>query len=362
MSLTDYKDDVETCFGTSCGFCERKCPVYQVLKKKTYTSRGRNRTILGIIEGKVQPSKELAEAYYQCMLCGCCERWCALPDTEIEKELRKYLIEEGFEIEKHKTNVENVLKYGNPYGVEDLKKWREGIKFSTPKTTKTLFFAGCTMPLRQPETLRKAAEMLGSEKMAVMDEEICCGSYVARTGYENEYNELTDRFIVYLKKYEIKEIITACPGCYTTIKDKLTKHNSETKVTHITQKLVLLLEKHKLNVKKFLGKTTYHDPCHLGRLEGIIEEPREILKQISDFREMPNHGYDSNCCGAGGGVRAAYPELSLQIGKKRIEEAKATQAEIIVSSCPFCEEQFKTVGGMKVMDIVDAVWEATMGS
>jgi Fe-S oxidoreductase len=77
---------------------------------------------------------------------------------------------------------------------------------------------------------------------------------------------------------------------------------------------------------------------------------------------MPNHGYDSNCCGAGGGVRAAYPELSLQIGKKRIEEAKATQAEIIVSSCPFCEEQFKTVGGMKVMDIVDAVWEATMGS
>ena len=63
MSLEDYRDDVVTCFGASCGFCERKCPVYQIIKKKTFTSRGRNRAILGIIEGKVKPSKELAEAY-----------------------------------------------------------------------------------------------------------------------------------------------------------------------------------------------------------------------------------------------------------------------------------------------------------
>lgn len=358
MSLADHKEDIETCFGASCGFCERGCPVYQILKKKTFTSRGRNRTILGIIEGKVKPSKELAEAYYQCMMCGCCERWCALPDTEIVKELRRYLVGEGFEIEKHKENVENVMKFGNPYGVENLVAWRKDIKFSTPDKTSTLFFAGCTMPLRQPETLRRMAKLLGPEKLTIMDEEICCGSYVTRTGYEKEYRELTDRFLKYLKDNNIKEIITACPGCYTTIKDKLEKNQSEIKVTHITQKLVELLEKHKLTVKKILGKVTYHDPCHIGRLEGLIEEPREILRQISDFREMAKHGYDSNCCGAGGGVRAAFPELSLEIGRKRIEEAKATGAEILVSSCPFCEEQFKTVGGMKVMDIIDAVWEA----
>ncbi|MEE9152068.1 MAG: (Fe-S)-binding protein [Thermoplasmata archaeon] len=358
MSLADFREDIETCFGASCGFCERKCPVYQILKKKTFTSRGRNRVILGIIEGKVKPSKELAKAYYQCTLCGCCERWCALPDTEIERELRKYLVEEGFEIEKHKANVEKVMKFGNPYGLENLSKWREGIKFSSLKETSTLFFAGCTMPLRQPETLRKIVQLLGSEKLAVMEEEICCGSYVLRTGYEKQYNELTDRFLKYLAANDVKEIITACPGCYTTIKEKLEKHGSEIKVTHIIQKLVEMLEKHKLRVKKMLGKVTYHDPCHLGRLEGLIEEPREILRQISDFVEMENHGYDSNCCGAGGGVRAAFPELSLEIGKKRIEEAKATGAEILVSSCPFCEEQFKTIGGMKIMDIIDAVWEA----
>jgi Fe-S oxidoreductase len=143
-----------------------------------------------------------------------------------------------------------------------------------------------------------------------------------------------------------------------TIKGKLEKHGSEIKVTHIIQILVEMLEKHRIAVKKILGKVTYHDPCHLGRLEGIIEEPREILRQISDFREMPDSGYESNCCGAGGGVRAAFPELSQEIGKKRVEEAKATGAEILVTSCPFCENQFKTIGGIRVMNIVDAVWEA----
>ncbi len=358
MSLADYKEDIITCFGASCGFCERKCPVYQIIKKKTHTSRGRNRTILGIIEGKVKPSQEMAEAYYQCMLCGCCERWCALPDTEIERELRKYLVEEGFEIEKHKTNVDNVMKFGNPYAVDDLNKWKEGIKFSSPKDSQTLFFAGCTMPLRQPETLKRAVQMIGPENIAVMDEEVCCGSYVIRMGYEKEYNELSDRFLKYLTDNGIREIITACPGCYTTIKEKLQKFKSDIEVTHMTQILVEMLEKHKLTVKKILGKVTYHDPCHLGRLEDLIDEPREILRQISNFREMPDHGYDSNCCGAGGGVRAAYPELSLEIGKKRIEEVKATGAEILVSSCPFCEEQFKSIGGIKVMDIIDMVWEA----
>ncbi len=358
MSLEDYREDIETCFGASCGLCERGCPVYQVLKKKTFTSRGRNRAILGILEGKVAPSKELAEAYYQCMLCGCCERWCALPDTKIERELRKFLVEKGFEIEKHKANVKNVMEFGNPYGAEGLNEWREGIDFSSPDKTTTLFFAGCTMPLKQPDILKKAVELLNPKNLIVMDEEICCGSYVLRTGYENEYDKLTDRFLTYLDENEIKEIITACPGCYTTIKEKLDKHGSEIKVTHIVQKLVDMLEKHRLTVKRILGKVTYHDPCHLGRLEGLIEEPREILRQISDFREMANHGYESNCCGAGGGVRAAFPDLSLEIAKKRINEVKATGAQILVSSCPFCEDQLKSAGRIKVMDIVEAVWEA----
>jgi Fe-S oxidoreductase len=326
MSLEDYRDDVETCFGTSCGFCERKCPVYQIRKKKTFTSRGRNRAILGIIEGKVKPSKALAEAYYQCMMCGCCDRWCALPDTEIERE--------------------------------DLGAWKEDISFASPEETSTLFFAGCTMPLKQPETLRKLVELMGPGTMSVMESPVCCGSYVVRTGYEKEYSELTDRFIDYLNGRDISEIITACPGCYTTLKEKLAETMPDISVVHTTLKLKEMLDSGEITVARNIGKTTYHDPCHLGRLEGIIEEPRAILRKISDFVEMQDSGYDSNCCGAGGGVRAAFPELSEEIGKKRMREAQDTKADILVSSCPFCEAQFESIGGMEVMDIVDALWKA----
>lgn len=358
MSLEDYKDDVVTCFGASCGFCERKCPIYQIAKKKTLTSRGRNRTILGIIEGKVKPSAALAEAYYQCMLCGCCERWCALPDTEIERELRQYLVENGCEIEKHKENVASVMEFGNPYGEGDLDKWRDGIGFASEEDTTVLFFAGCTMPLRQPETLRKLVELIGPETMAVMENPVCCGSYVLRTGYQKEYSELTERFLDYLKGRSISEIITPCPGCYTTLREKLTESMPDIRVVHTTQKLKEMLDSGKIAVARNIGKTTYHDPCHLGRLEGIIEEPRAILRKISDFAEMPDSGFDSNCCGAGGGVRAAFPELSEEIGKKRMREAQETKADILVSSCPFCEAQFENIGGMEVMDIVDALWKA----
>ncbi|UCF08113.1 MAG: (Fe-S)-binding protein [Thermoplasmata archaeon] len=358
MTLEDYKDDIVTCFGASCGFCERKCPVYQIAKKKTLTSRGRNRTILGIIEGKVEPSEALARAYYQCMMCGCCERWCALPDTEIERELRKYLVENGFENEKHKENVENVMEFGNPYGQEDLSKWKEGIKFASPGESSTLFFAGCTMPLKQLETLRRTVKLLGPEKMVVTENPFCCGSYVLRTGYEKEYTELANRILDYLKDLDIREVITPCPGCFTTLKEMLTEKMPDIKVIHTTQRLKEMLDSGEIVVERKIGKTTYHDPCHLGRLEGIIMEPRAILERISDFVEMPDSGYDSNCCGAGGGVRAAFPELSEEIGKRRIREAQATGADILVSSCPFCEGQFENIGGMKVMDIVDALWEA----
>jgi Fe-S oxidoreductase len=86
--------------------------------------------------------------------------------------------------------------------LEDLNKWREGIEFSSPDKVSTLFFAGCTMPYRQPETLRKMAELLGPENIAIMEEEVCCGSYVLATGYEKEYNELTDKFMKYLTDNE----------------------------------------------------------------------------------------------------------------------------------------------------------------
>ncbi|MHA1505426.1 MAG: heterodisulfide reductase-related iron-sulfur binding cluster, partial [Candidatus Heimdallarchaeota archaeon] len=86
-------------------------------------------------------------------------------------------------------------------------------------------------------------------------------------------------------------------------------------------------------------KVTWHDPCHLGRFGGIIDEPREIIKSVKniEFVEMENHGLDSHCCGSGSGMMIAYPEIGIEISKKRIREAEAAGAEIMLTFCPTCE-------------------------
>ncbi len=362
MALEDYAEDIETCFGASCAFCERGCPVYRVINKKTFTSRGRNRAILGILKGKVKPSQELADTYYQCTLCGNCERWCALPDTAITKALREYLIEHGFENEAHKKLVENVDKSGNPYGepVEKRNEWQTWFEFS--KDADTLFFGGCTMPLRQPEILKKGLELLNPSNLQVITNdadisEPCCGSVLVRTGHAQEGKKLAERLVKYLQEHDIHEIVTACPGCLTTIRDIIEEYNLDVKMIHLVEKLAEELKAGNIKVKSSGKKITYHDPCHLGRLHGVFDPPREIIARIGELIELPNNRYDSFCCGAGGGVRAGYSELSKQIGAIRMEEIQASGADLLVTACPFCETQFKELAGIEVKDIIELLWE-----
>lgn len=362
MSIEDYAEDIETCFGTSCNFCERGCPVYRVLNKKPYTSRGRNRAILGILKGKVKPSKALAEAYYRCTLCGNCERWCALPDTEITKALREYFIEHGFENEAHKKLIDNIDQTGNPYGETPDKRYEWQTWFEFSKDSKTMFFGGCTMPLRQPDVLKKGLELLDPSKLKVMSgdpfSEPCCGSVLYGTGHTQAGKKLAEQLVNYIKNNGIEEIITACPGCLMTIQEILEDNNLSVKINHMLEKLSEELNSGNLKVKSTGMKITYHDPCHLGRLHGVFDAPREIISKIGELVEMPNNRYDSFCCGAGGGVRAGYLELSQDIGRIRLEEAQATGADILVTACPFCENQFINIGGMEVKDIIELVYEA----
>jgi heterodisulfide reductase subunit D len=362
MALEDYAEDIETCFGTSCAFCERGCPVYRVLNKKTFTSRGRNRTILGILKGKIKPSQELADAYYQCTLCGNCERWCALPDTEITKALREYLVENGFVNEAHKRLVENVEKVGNPYGEPASKRYEWQSWFDFSREAETLFFGGCTMPLRQSEILKKGLELLGPSNLQVMTDdgeilEPCCGSVLNRTGHTSEGKKLAESIVKYIQEHDIHEIVTACPGCLTTLQDIIEEYNLHTELTHLVEKLAEEVQSGKIKIKHSGKKITYHDPCHLGRLHGVFDPPREIISAVGELIELPHNRYESFCCGAGGGVRAGYSELSKKIGTIRMEEIKVSGAEILVTACPFCEVQFKELGGIEVQDLIELLWD-----
>ena len=142
-----------------------------------------------------------------------------------------------------------------------------------------------------------------------------------------------------LKDFEGKVILTSCAGCYKTLKEDYKKYlGVDLKVIHISQLLEQLIKENKINLKgnKDL-KVTYHDSCHLGRHAGEYEAPRNVINSISKLVEMENNREKARCCGSGGGVKSAYGELSNSISDLRIREAKETDADLLVSACPFCE-------------------------
>jgi len=362
-SLDKFKEELETCFGTSCGFCERGCPVYQALKVKTLCMKGRNRTMLGLLQGKLEITPAVVEAAFECTLCGNCDRWCSLKNTEHTRAFREYLLKHGFEPMKEHASLSASLKnYGNPWFQprSARNKWTKGLNIpkAAPGAQEVLLFAGCTSAVMKPliPSLIASAKLLqraGVKFATLGQDEPCCGSTLMRVGQTEAYEELAKKNVERFESLGIKKIVTACPGCYTTLKKSLEEHGSKIQVVHVTQEVSDLVKSGKLKVKKSAERMTYHDPCHLGRLGGVFEEPREIMKAVATLAEMPNHGYESRCCGAGAGLQSAFPKLSRDLASKRIAEAKSTGATTLVTCCPFCETQLRMVPGIKVVDLME---------
>jgi heterodisulfide reductase subunit D len=371
-SLEEFKEELETCFGTSCGFCERGCPVYQVMKVKTLCMRGRNRTMLGLIQGKFEITPAVVQAAFECTLCGNCDRWCSLKNTEHTRAFREYLLKHGVEpMKEHSSILASIKSYGNPWFQprSARNRWTKGLNIPKAVAGKqeVLFFAGCTSAVTKQlnRSLVASAKLLqkaGVEFATMGQDEPCCGSTLLRVGQTDAFKELSAENVKKFKSLGIKKIVTACPGCYTTLKKSIEDAGAKIEVTHISKEIAHLVRDGRLKVNKSAERMTYHDPCHLGRLGGVFDEPREIVNAAARFVEMPNNRYEARCCGAGAGLQSAFPKLSKDLAAKRVAEAKATGATTIVTSCPFCETQLRTVPGTKVIDLMELLLDATEGN
>lgn len=130
---------------------------------------------------------------------------------------------------------------------------------------------------------------------------------------------------------------------------------------HISQLIKKLIDDGKLEVTDNFRdlKITYHDPCHLGRASEVYDEPRYVIDKYANLVEMKNNREDSMCCGAGGGVKSAFPEISNQISKNRLKQVEDTGSRILLSTCPFCKLNLKSnSGNIKVMDLSEFVAKA----
>jgi Fe-S oxidoreductase len=219
-----------------------------------------------------------------------------------------------------------------------------------------LYYPGCMMKFvtkEQNENYKKILRAIGIDFIQLEDL-ACCGSPVAKAGYEEDFNALAKRNFELLKRHSVKEIISPCPACVHTIsgyRELIKEFDIDVK-----NAIEVIYSRAKLKAKK-REKVTFHDPCHLGRYQGIYEIPRKILQRLGyEIIEMQHNRDLSLCCGAGGGFRANFKKLSMAIAKKRIEEAAQTGSKILITSCPLCYYQLKEAGekeGIEVHEISD---------
>ncbi len=387
--LAKLKKDILFCI--SCGDCREATDntaepqKWGVCVAKEHTSgfepffgRGKMQIIRSIWQGKLDLSKDLAEVFFQCPTCNACSKACSYEKDNVAfyEALRAELVDAGCGLEAHIPMNQAMVELLNPYGRDNKQKneWLENLDFKIEdpdsKTAEILYFVGCTAALtleiqNVAINTAKVLNKLGIDFSIYGEKEICCGSVAMRTGDWKAFNDVASKNYELFKKSGVKKIITSCAGCYRTLKIDYADYIEELgiEVLHTIEFLHKLINEKNIELKNLGITVTYHDPCHTGRHMGIYEEPRDILKKISNLIEMKTIKDSAKCCGAGGGVKKGFPELSLEIAKTRIQEAEETGAEYLISICPFCyrnlSDAIKALNSkIKMVDLLELINQA----
>jgi Fe-S oxidoreductase len=200
------------------------------------------------------------------------------------------------------------------------------------------------------------------------DDETCTGDSARRAGNEYLFYELAMSNIESLNAAGVdkKQIVTSCPHCFTTLGKEYKELGGDYSVYHHTQMIANLIGQGKLRLNGHqLEAVTFHDPCYLGRHNGVIAEPREALaKAGATLLEMDRHGQNSFCCGAGGAQMWKEEEHgAAAVNATRFAEARRTRAKILAVGCPFCAQMMHDANResgepMQVKDVAELVAEA----
>ncbi len=363
MEISKYNDQIWQC--GRCGYCgggfpEDHCPSKFLGKLESTTARGKLLIARALMRGELQPTEELANRIYECTLCGSCEVICDtiihLDLVEILEALRADVAEAGFgPMLRHREILDWIEKEHNPYMEKhaDRLNWiEEGTELSGQGDV--LYFTGCTAPYRQPEIAETSMKIMKAAgvKVLVAPEEWCCGSVALRVGARKMGLELAKHNVELFKSLGVKTIVTHCPGCYRTMKLDYPKllGDMSIRVLHFSEYVSHLLNKGTLQLKGKVDATvTYHDPCHLGKHAGVYDAPRRVLEAIDGLKlvEMDRTRQDSWCCGAGGGMKSAFPDSSIKVASERIKEAEKTGAQYLISACPFCKQNLKETSELR---------------
>jgi Fe-S oxidoreductase len=363
-------DAFKLCF--QCGLCDVVCPWNRV---RIFSMRKIVR------EAAFGMTDIESEDIWRCTTCGRCPQQCPRDVKQIESgvALRRIATEYGvFPTAARPVRAVrgSLMGEGNPMNEarKNRANWAEGLSVKTfTEGMEILYFPGCYLCYdpRLKKVARATAEILnraGVDFGILGAKENCCGESIRKTGDEEVFKRLAKENIKTFIDQGVKKILVSSPHCYHTFKNEYPEFRVNFEVVHISQYLSELIHKGALELKKeYAKKVTYHDPCYMGRHNGIYDEPREVLKSVPglDLIEMPESRIDSLCCGGGGGRIWMETLKGERFSDFRLEQAIAVGAEVLVTSCPYCianfEDSRSTIGvadNIVIKDITEIIQEA----
>jgi Fe-S oxidoreductase len=329
--IQKFGDQILKC--SSCGFCQVACPIFELTQRPSLNGRGKMMILKEVIEGTVPLDQELEETLFQCTTCARCTKNCpaGLEVPEIIKQVRKDMVAAGAAHAAFQGLNELLLHQPNIYG----EKTRPDFGREKNKKAAFVFFLGCVGAYRSTEATEQTLKLLDRLKVDyTLIDEVCCGGALEDVGYQ-AHTPLIGHNVAAILATGAGTVITACPYCFRTF-SHLPQYGAlrdkGVQVLHLVQ----FLKEVDFGVTTE-KKLTYHDPCDLGRHSGLYEEPRTIIRKLSPhFVEMVHQRVDSLCCGAGGGMRGAYPAHSIAIAQTRLDEAVDCGADVLLTGCNSC--------------------------
>jgi Fe-S oxidoreductase len=356
-NIADYKEIADSikekggeafkyCY--QCGLCDTVCPWNRV---RAFSMRKLIRqATFGLTEIE-------NEEIWRCTTCGRCPQRCprGVGIIEVGIASRRMATEFGVfpnSVRPLRGVSASLTGEGNPLNGErkDRANWAEGLTVKTfTEGMEVLYFPCCYLSYdpRLKKVARATATLLnkaGVDFGILGSLENCCGESIRKTGDEDLFKRLAKENIKVFIDNGVKKILVSSPHCYHAFKNEYSEFKVNFEVVHISQYLFELVNQGKLALNKaYEKKIAYHDPCYLGRHNGIYDQPREALKKIPGLKlnELPDARVDSLCCGGGGGRIWMETPKGERFSDLRLEQAVAIGAEALVTACPYCITNFE---------------------
>ncbi len=373
-----------------CGFCQAACPIFRSTGHEAGVARGRLALLRALVEGKIEWSKDLKEPLFACLLCGACTEHCfpALPTADLVTAARADYLDKVGRNQLHRLLFRHLLPHPGRLRLA-AKAAALGKKSRLSKVAKTLgllrifgrdfpkaeaivehfpsqalrdtmppgelegrgealrigYFVGCGVDIMAPDAGQASLQVLQDIGTSVTVLENCCCGLPAETyGDHQAARQLAAKNLDLVADQDFDVIVTDCSSCaaflkkYPALFDESDprRDTAQAVASRVRDWVEVAAEADPAPVAPG-GKlvVTYHDPCHASRGQGLVDEPRDILRALPnvEFRDMPEADW---CCGGAGSYALSHYELSRQVLDRKMENAASTGADLLVTSCPAC--------------------------